>query len=215
MGKASKASAVGEARGELFVVSAPSGAGKTSLVKALAAAEPALCISVSHTTRPRREGERDGVDYHFVDKPTFQAMIADGAFLEHACVFDHHYGTSRATVDTALDAGQDVVLEIDWQGARQVRDKVPGCVSVFVLPPSRETLLARLRGRGRDPAEVIERRMHDAVAEMSHYDEFDYLVVNDDFQRALAELGEIVHARRLGCRRQAVRYRELIRSLLA
>ncbi|MDX1431728.1 MAG: guanylate kinase [Gammaproteobacteria bacterium] len=215
MAKTSGTPAGPPARGELFVVSAPSGAGKTSLVNALAAADPALTISVSHTTRARRCGEEDGVHYHFVARERFDAMIAADAFLEHAKVFDHYYGTARATVEAELAHGRDVVLEIDWQGARQVRERVPGCVSVFVLPPSRESLLARLRGRAQDAAEVIERRMRDAVAEMSHYGEFDYLVVNDVFEQALAELAAIVRARRLGLDRQRARHAALIRSLLA
>jgi len=171
-------------RGTLFIFSAPSGAGKTSLVKALLQAMDGIEVSVSHTTRPPRPGEVDGVDYHFVDVPTFEKMVAEGAFLEHARVFDNYYGTARSSVEARLQAGVDVILEIDWQGARLVREQF--------LPPSREALEVRLRGRGQDSDEVIARRMRDAVREMSHYAEFDYLVINDDFEVALGELRAIV-----------------------
>ena len=201
--------------GTLYIVSAPSGAGKTSLVKALVQTVPDLVVSVSHTTRPPRPGEQDGVHYHFTDAGGFLSLVEDGAFLEHARVFDHYYGTSRAAVRADLEAGLDVILEIDWQGAQQVRRLVPGCQSIFILPPSREALDARLRSRGQDPEEVIARRMRDAQAETSHYAEFDYLVVNDDFEQALAEMHAIVTADRLRLRRQQGRHRELLASLLA
>jgi guanylate kinase len=202
------------ADGNLYVVSAPSGAGKTSLVAALASAEPGLHVSVSHTTRPRRPGEEDGVNYHFVSDEEFAALVDADAFLEHAPVFDRRYGTTRESVEPFLVAGDDVILEIDWQGAAQVRERRPGAIGIFILPPSRESLAARLAGRGQDSDEVIARRMADAVAEMSHYDEFDYLVVNDDFETALGDLRSIVRGGRLVRERQRAQYRELIASLL-
>lgn len=200
--------------GHLFVISAPSGAGKTSLVRALVAASTRLCVSVSHTTRLRRDGETDGVDYHFVDAATFADMIAAGAFLEHATVFDHAYGTARRSVAARLEAGDDVILEIDWQGARSVRAAVPDAISIFILPPSVAELERRLRGRG-DRAESIVRRMQDAQREMSHYGEYDYLVVNDDFDRALAALDAIVSAARLRRAVQETRHANLLAGLVA
>lgn len=201
--------------GTLYVISAPSGAGKTSLVKALVQAVPGLVVSVSHTTRPPRPGEQDGVDYHFVDAEGFLALVEDGGFLEHARVFGNYYGTSRKAVEAELAAGRDVVLEIDWQGARQVRRLMPGCQSVFVLPPSRQALEARLRARGQDSEEVIARRLQEAVTDMSHYAEFDYVVINDDFEQALGELRAIVTANRLRVGRQQARHRALLQELLA
>ncbi len=201
--------------GKLYVISAASGAGKTSLVKALVESTEGILVSVSCTTRPRRTGETDGVHYHFLTPERFQSMLDDGGFLEHASVFDNRYGTSRAWVQERLQSGFDVILEIDWQGARQVREQHPDVVSVFVLPPSREELESRLRGRGQDSDQVIARRMQDAVAEMSHYHEFDYLVVNDDFETALGELKSIVHAERLRQNMVATRERRLISALLA
>ncbi len=201
--------------GTLYIFSAPSGAGKTSLVKALLEATDGIEVSVSHTTRPPRPGEVDGVDYHFVDVPTFEKMVAEGAFLEHARVFDNYYGTARASVETRLQAGVDVILEIDWQGARLVRAQFPDAVGVFILPPSREALEERLRGRGQDSDEVIARRMRDAVSEMSHYAEFDYLVINDDFDTALEELRAIVTCHRLATPRQQARHADLLARLLA
>ena len=188
--------------GVLFVVSAPSGAGKTSLLKALIPADPRLRLSVSHTTRAPRPGEQDGVHYHFVDRGRFEEMVGGGAFLEHARVFDHYYGTSEAAVRRLLDEGHDVVLEIDWQGARQVRARIAGAVGVFIVPPSVSALRERLGGRGQDSTEVIERRMRDARSELSHYGEYDYLVVNDVFDRALGDLRAIVAAERLRRPRQ-------------
>ena len=179
-------------RGRLIVIAAPSGAGKTSLVKALLASEPALRLSVSHTSRRRRETEQEGREYHFVSVPEFERLRDAGEFLEHAQVFDNLYGTSRAYVGQQLGAGHDVVLEIDWQGAQQVRRAMPQCVSVFILPPSTEALAKRLAARATDSAQVIARRLADAAADMSHYREFDYLVVNDDFDRAVADLQRIV-----------------------
>jgi guanylate kinase len=176
----------------LFVVAAPSGAGKTSLVKALLQREPGLRVCVSHTTRPRRPTEVDGRDYHFVSVERFRELIAADGFLEYAPVFDNFYGTSRAALDAAFGAGYDVILEIDWQGARQVRSRAPDCSSIFVLPPSRDALEQRLRNRRTDSEEVIARRLRDAVDDMSHYAEFDHVVVNDDFEAALADLRRIV-----------------------
>ncbi|CAL1241100.1 guanylate kinase [Candidatus Methylocalor cossyra] len=201
-------------KGTLFVVSAPSGAGKTSLVRALRETLEGLVVSVSHTTRPRRPGEEDGRDYFFVSRPEFERMIEAEAFLEHARVFDHYYGTARSTAETGLAAGQDVLLEIDWQGARQVRARMPECVSIFILPPSRQSLEERLTARGQDPRDTIARRMRDAISEMSHYDEYDYLVVNDAFDCALAELRSIIMAQRLRLSRQREKYRDVIAGLL-
>jgi guanylate kinase len=184
------------AGGRLFVVAAPSGAGKTSLVKELLRREPLLRVCVSHTTRRQRPNEQDGVDYHFVDRATFERMVADGAFLEHAPVFDNFYGTSLQALQDAFGAGFDVVLEIDWQGARQVRETVPECISVFILPPSRQALEQRLRDRRTDSPEVIARRLSDAVTDMGHYREFDCVVVNDDFEHAVGDLRRIIAAAR-------------------
>jgi guanylate kinase len=200
--------------GSLFVVSAPSGAGKSSLLGALRAHMTELRVAVSHTTRPPRPGEIEGEHYHFVDRDTFERMIAADEFLEHARVFDHYYGTSEAAVRGPLAAGYDLVLEIDWQGARQVRDRFPGTCSVFVLPPSVETLLERLTGRGQDDPDVIARRMQGAIAEMSHYEEYDYLVVNDDFDQALDQLRCVVSAQRLRQTVQAHRLDGLLRELV-
>lgn len=185
-------------RGHLFVISAPSGAGKTSLIKALAESDCSLTVSVSHTTRARRDGEEDGVHYHFVDRETFAAMRARDEFLECADVFGHAYGTSRRAVFDAVDAARDVILEIDWQGAAQVRARWPSAVAIFLLPPSRHALVSRLRGRGQDPHDVIAARTAQAVADMSHHGEFDHVVVNDDFDAAVATLREIVEATRAG-----------------
>jgi guanylate kinase len=179
-------------RGKLFVIAAPSGAGKTSLVKALLDSDPSVRLSISHTTRKRRPTEQEGREYHFVTVPEFEQLVAGGAFLENARVFDNLYGTSREFVEQQLDAGHDVVLEIDWQGAQQVRRAMPACVSVFILPPSRRTLAERLARRATDTDEVIARRLADAASDMSHYREFDYVVVNDDFGKALADLKSIV-----------------------
>lgn len=176
----------------LFVISAPSGAGKTSLLKAVLAQLPDLHVSVSHTTRAMRPGEVDGVNYHFTDIPTFKARVAAGEFLEHAEVFGNFYGTSRTTVEQALAAGKDLVLEIDWQGARRVRELFPAAVSIFIAPPSIAELQRRLQARGQDSAEVIARRMAAAEDEMSHAGEYRYHVVNDDFVRATAALAGII-----------------------
>ncbi len=208
-------SQAGGERGHLFVVSAPSGAGKTSLIQALAAGDPMLTVSISHTTRAKRPGETDGEHYHFVTPATFAAMRNAGEFLEWATVFDHAYGTSRKTVMDAVREGRDVILEIDWQGAAQVRERWPHPVSIFVLPPSRETLGRRLRRRGQDGAETIAKRTAAAVTEMSHHDEFDHLVVNDDFGAALATLGRIVQATRNGEPLPRASHQRLLRELLS
>ena len=178
--------------GRLFIVSAPSGAGKTSLIKALLGRASGLAVSVSHTTRPQRPGEVDGVNYHFVDMPTFRAMAGRGEFLEHAEVFGNCYGTSRASVEQALAAGQDVVLEIDWQGARLLKPVFPQATTIFILPPSIDTLRERLEARGQDSQAVIERRMAAAAEEMAHAGEYQHQVVNDDFAVALATLEGLV-----------------------
>jgi len=200
--------------GALFIVSAPSGAGKTSLVKALLERISDVVVSVSHTTREPRPGEQDGVDYHFVSKPTFENMVTAGEFLEHARVFDNFYGTSRIAVAEQLEAGRDVILEIDWQGARQVRLAAPQALGVFILPPTRETLRERLLGRGQDTEQVIQRRMRDAIKEMSHYGEYHFLVFNDDFEQAVAELQALFVAQRLRREAQALRHAAALRALL-
>jgi guanylate kinase len=179
-------------QGQLFVVSAPSGAGKTSLVRALLAQRPNLVVSVSHTTRRPRANEADGREYFFVTTEEFQQLIRAGAFLEHAQVFGNCYGTGAAQVRAHLEAGRDVLLEIDWQGARQVRRALPECVTIFILPPSRSALEERLYARRTDSAEVIARRLREAVDDMSHYAEFDYVIVNDRFEQALSELAAVI-----------------------
>ena len=203
-----------EPLGTLYVISAPSGAGKSSLVKALIESTRGIGVSVSHTTRAMREGERDGQDYHFVDKDTFVKMVEQAAFLEHAQVFDNYYGTAVANIESSLEQGEDVILEIDWQGAEQVRKQMPYAVNIFILPPSVQALEDRLRGRGQDSDEIIARRMRDAKSETSHYSEYDYLVVNDDFDTALRELQGIVQARRNRFGAQSQRLTSLLKELL-
>ncbi len=178
--------------GRLFILSAPSGAGKTSLANALVESDPTVEFSVSHTTRAPRPGERDGVHYHFVSMAEFERLIGEGVFLEHAQVFGNRYGTSRRAIETLLKAGQSVLLDIDWQGARAVKAQMPEAVSIFILPPSREALRERLIRRGQDSPEVIERRMREATAEMSHFHEFDHIIINDVFDAALADLRAVV-----------------------
>jgi guanylate kinase len=201
--------------GTLFVVAAPSGAGKSTLVNALLGRDSSISLSVSHTTRPPRPGEQSGRHYHFVDRGEFERKIVDGTFLEHAQVHGNLYGTSRTTVEQLLEQGRDVLLEIDWQGAQQIRRSKPDCVSVFILPPSRAELERRLRGRGSDSAEVIERRLHNSRGEIAHAHEFDYLLVNDVFETALDDLQAIVRAVRLRTALQGQRHEALIRELLA
>ena len=193
-------------RGKLFVIAAPSGAGKTSLVRALMQRMPHLRFSISYTTRQRRETEQHGRDYFFVRRSEFDRMVAQGEFLEHAQVFDNCYGTARAQVDSMLARGENVLLEIDWQGAQQVRRSMPECRTIFILPPSREALEQRLRGRRTDTDEVIARRLRDSIADMSHWDEFDYVVINDDFERAAQDLEAIAtgHAEHLHAHRPEI-----------
>ena len=202
------------APGTLFIVSAPSGAGKTSLLKALLDNDPKLTLSISHTTRPRRPKEVAGLNYHYVDRDQFQAMIASGAFIEHAEVFGNSYGTSRQGVDAALATGTDVVLEIDWQGAALVRRALPEAVSIFIVPPSQEALRVRLIDRAQDEPQVIEFRLAEARGEMQHHHEFDYLVINDDFAIAIAELSAIVTAERCRQPRRSNNSRALLNALL-
>jgi guanylate kinase len=201
--------------GSLFVVAAASGTGKTSLVKALVDVKPGVGVSVSHTTRTIRPGEVDGVNYHFTSREEFVRLIGEGAFLEHAEVFGNLYGTSKEWVLTELQQDRDVILEIDWQGAVQIRRLLPQAVSIFILPPSLETLQARLNNRGQDSVEVIAHRLHEAQGDITHYVEFDYLVVNDDFNAALADLRAIVRATRLCYRSQSARQEALLHRLLA
>lgn len=201
--------------GNLFTISAPSGAGKTSLVNALLPTLAGVQVSVSHTTRAKRPGEVDGVNYHFVDMNEFLHMLDHGDFLESAEVFGNRYGTSQSWVKKTLAAGIDVILEIDWQGAQQVRRLLPDTVSVFILPPSRSALLQRLNGRGQDSAVVIQQRMNAAIDEMSHYPEADYVIINDDFQTALSELRSIFVSQRLRLARQQIRYAALLSELLS
>ncbi|GAB3486819.1 guanylate kinase [Marinomonas epiphytica] len=177
--------------GNLFILSAPSGAGKSSLYKALLKQDEKVRISVSHTTRAPRTGEEHGREYYFTDPESFLDMIAEDAFFEHAQVFDNYYGTSKESIFSMLEQGLDVILEIDWQGARQVRELYPDAISLFILPPSRQSLEDRLKGRGTDSEDVIQRRMNKAVSEMSHYHEYDFVIVNDDFDEALAQMAAI------------------------
>lgn len=201
--------------GTLYTVSAPSGAGKTSLVAALIDRTEALRVSVSHTTRAQRPGETDGVDYHFVSEDVFLGMLDRTEFLEHARVFGNLYGTSQLWVEEQLSQGIDVILEIDWQGAQQVKRIMPDTLSVFILPPSRLTLLQRLTARGQDDSTIIEGRMAEAVEEMSHYISSDYLVVNDDFDQALDELQAIFVCQRLATDRQRRKLTALLDDLLS
>ncbi|HJT98549.1 MAG TPA: guanylate kinase [Rhodanobacteraceae bacterium] len=200
--------------GTLYIVAAPSGAGKSSLVNALLERERDIALSISHTTRPPRPGDVDGRHYRFVNRGVFERLVAEGAFLEHAEVFGNLYGTTRAAVEPQLEEGRDVLLEIDWQGARQVRRVKPDCVSIFILPPSREELERRLRTRAADSAVTIARRLAESREEIAHAGDFDYLVVNDDFADALADLSAIVTARRLRREAQASRHAALIADLL-
>lgn len=201
--------------GTLFIIAAASGTGKTSLVKSLVASDARLGVSISHTTRASRPGEVDGVNYHFVSREFFLSDVGAGQFLEHAEVFGNLYGTSRRWVEDQLAQDFDVILEIDWQGAAIVRDLMPQAQSVFILPPSLPALAERLNGRGTDSAEVIAHRLSEAIADIGHYADFDYLVINDDFATALADLQGIVRAARLSNRAQSQRQASLIRRLLS
>jgi len=201
--------------GLLIVVSAPSGAGKTSLVNALVSSDRNITVSVSHTTRARRGNERDGADYHFVDAAKFAAMRDADAFLEHATVFGNSYGTSRERVERELAAGRDVLLEIDWQGAQQIRRTFPSAVSLFILPPSHEALRERLHLRGQDNDDAIRKRTAEAVIEMSHHAEYDYIVVNDHFDQAIEDVKAIIRAERLRTARQVRKRQGLLDDLLS
>ncbi|MEM5528210.1 guanylate kinase [Gammaproteobacteria bacterium AS21] len=201
--------------GTLYIISAPSGAGKTSLVKALLAKDNQVRVSVSDTTRQARAGEVHGVDYNFISMDTFNLQIEQGAYLEFADVFTNKYGTSKLWVEDQLSKGTDVILEIDWQGAQQVRKIMPEAVSVFILPPSQAELRSRLQGRGTDDKAVVDHRMANAVGEMEHYPEFDYLVINDDFNVALDELSAIFKAQRLTLSTQQIKHDTMLRQLLS
>jgi guanylate kinase len=202
-------------RGTLFIVAAPSGAGKSSLVNACLARDPNICLSISFTSRVPRPGERHAEHYHFVSAPEFQRMVAAGDFFEYALVHGDWKGTARQSVEPQLEAGRDVLLEIDWQGAQQVRALVPDAVSVFILPPSREALEQRMRSRGQDSEAVIRQRLAAAREEMSHYAEFDYVIINEDFGTAVGEMLAVFTASRLRRGQQLLRHADLIRALLA
>jgi guanylate kinase len=201
--------------GNIFIVSAPSGAGKTSLVKSLLEADPGIRLSVSFTTRAPRPGEENGVHYHFVGMDEFMAMLNRGDFLESAEVYGNRYGTSQRWIEQELETGVDILLEIDWQGAAQVRKLMPQAISIFILPPSVAALMQRLSGRGQDTQDIIERRMAAAREDMSHVGEFDYVIINDDFATASLDLQAVVRACRLGVTRQLARHEKLLQALLA
>jgi guanylate kinase len=201
-------------RGTLYIVAAPSGAGKSSLVNACLARDPNICLSISFTSRSPRPGERHAEHYHFIAREEFQRMIEAGDFFEHALVHGDWKGTARQSVEPQLAAGRDVLLEIDWQGARQVREQVPEAVSVFILPPSRGALMERMRKRGQDSEEVMARRLAAAREEMSHHGDFDYIIVNRDFDTAVEEMCAIFTASRLRREAQAQRHAALIAALL-
>lgn len=204
-------------KGTLYIVSAPSGAGKSSLISAMLETNPtyAMKVSVSHTTRGMRPGEQDGVHYHFVEKEHFEALIEQGEFLEYAEVFGNYYGTSQVWIEDNLNKGIDVFLDIDWQGARQIREKMPLAKSLFILPPSNGELERRLNARGQDSESVIAKRMAEAKSEISHYSEYDYLIINDDFDTALMDFKAIIRAERLKQDKQAAKYRGMLDALLA
>lgn len=202
-------------QGTLYTISAPSGAGKTSLVGALVARNPDIKVSISHTTRTKRDGEVEGINYHFVDNAQFIAMLDENAFLEHAEVYGNYYGTSQAWVVDTLAAGNDVILEIDWQGAVQIHKQMSDAVAIFILPPSQQALLERLTHRGQDDKDVIAHRLAQAKEDMSHYVEADYLVINEVFDTALDDLETIIHSRRLSITSQQQRHEDLLSELLA
>lgn len=201
------------AGGTLFIVTAPSGAGKTSLVRALLDADQGVRLSISYTTRAPRPGEEDGSDYHFIDRATFTAMQSRGEFLEHAEVHGNLYGTSKPWIEAQMRQGADILLEIDWQGAQQVRQAMSGTIGIFILPPSMEALAQRLKNRGTDSADVIERRLSAARAEISHYSEFDYVIINNDFANAAADLIAVVRTSRLRLSAQQERLRTLTQAM--
>ncbi len=213
--ESSKAGCEPHAQQQSIILSAPSGAGKTTLAHALIARYPQSSLSVSHTTRPMRPGEKDGVDYHFVHRQIFEAMIEAGQFLEYAEVFDNLYGTSRQAVESGLASGQHMILDIDWQGARMVRRAMADTVSVFILPPSRQVLETRLRDRGSDSELVIARRMRDAASEASHYTEYDFVIINDDFDASVAELVDILDGHPRSLTAAAAEVAALVRELSA
>lgn len=204
-------------KGTLYIVSAPSGAGKSSLIAALLEQNPtyAMKVSISHTTRDMRPGEQDGVHYHFVEKAYFETLIEKGEFLEYAEVFGNYYGTSRVWIEEMLGKGIDVFLDIDWQGARQIREQMPQARSVFILPPSKEELERRLNTRGQDSEAIIAKRMSEARSEISHYREYDYVIINDDFDAALVDFKAILRAERLKQDKQAAKYSSMLTALLA
>lgn len=204
-------------QGTLYIVSAPSGAGKSSLIQALLKTQPLYDtqVSISHTTRAIRPGEKNGEHYYFITENKFQQMIEHNDFLEYACVFGNYYGTSRAVIEEIINSGVDVFLDIDWQGAQQIRQKMPSARTIFILPPSKNELLRRLRGRGQDSEETINQRMAQAVAEIKHYNEYDYIIVNDDFNTALGDLQSIIRSERLRLERQIQQHNTLINKLLA
>ena len=201
-------------QGTLYIISAASGVGKTSLVTKLLTLDTKITVSISTTTRKMRQGEEDGVNYHFVSVERFKEKVTENDFLEHAQVFDNFYGTSKSSVKETLNQGKDVILEIDWQGAQQVRKLIPEAVSISILPPSLTELNRRLTGRGTDSQEIINGRMAEAVSEMQHFDEFDYLVINDDFETALQDLNCIFLANRLTVKNQMATHRSLINELI-
>lgn len=199
---------------KLFVIAAPSGAGKTTIVKALVARNPGLRFSISYTTRQKRRTEVDGVDYLFVDVGEFERLKKQGELLEYAEVFDNYYATSRSQVDKHLAEGRNVILEIDWQGARQVRDSMPECITIFILPPSLGELERRLRDRRTDSPEVIERRLRDALADMAHWDEFDYVIINDKLERAVTDLESVIAGEGESCARSNVGLRRVVSEII-
>ncbi len=198
----------------LFIIAAPSGCGKTSLVKALIEQEDHLCVSVSHTTRIARPGEVHGKNYFFISKQVFEKNKQNNDFIESAQVFGNYYGTAKQTVEELLTQDQDVILEIDWQGAKQVKQSFTDAIGIFILPPSVSALQERLTDRGQDDQSIIDRRMQDAVSEMQHFDEFDYLVINDDFNIALNDLSDIIHAQRLTLKQQSKKHQDLLKQLI-
>jgi guanylate kinase len=202
-------------KGKLYIVSAPSGAGKTSLVKHIVTELEQISVSISHTTRKMRDGECDGKDYFFTSVDDFKQMMSESAFLENAQVFDNYYGTASKSVENTLTKGIDVILEIDWQGAQQVRKKLTDSISIFILPPSIEILQQRLENRGQDSQETIRRRMNDAIKEMQHFKEFDYLIVNDDFRQALVDIKSIILSQRLVKERQLKQLKPFLETLIS